>query len=310
MGLVGALAGLICWGMAVWIPEAVSLPQEFFWVIDLVHLTLLGALIGGMTVGFSDHWSGEKVFLRWLAMGTAMGLLFGGIAAVFAALLPRYWTTTSGWGERVLGWTLAGSLIGLGIGLRWSNVNKWRALHACFGGGAGGLLGGMLFASMGSHEADLFQAAGLMFTGMGISCGVTAAPVLMRQGTLQFIRSNDPRTERKYAKQRKTWELQKGDRYMLGSLGADKTATLYSQEIQVFLPDKAVAPRHAILTGRNGHFYIERHPESVDPQGFFSYTLQVRGGEIKGTQVLQSGDQILIGGTWLRFQSNRGSRRS
>ena len=64
MGLVGALAGLICWSIAVWIPEVASVPQELFWLIDHIQLTLLGALIGGLTVGFSDHWAGEKVLLR------------------------------------------------------------------------------------------------------------------------------------------------------------------------------------------------------------------------------------------------------
>src|SRR5262245_22562261 len=114
MGLVGALAGLICWGIVVWIPEVVSVPQELFWIVDLVQLTLLGALIGGMTIGFSDHWAGEKVLLRWLAAGTSMGLVFGGIGAVLVALLSHYSVTNAGWNERVLGWALGGSLIGLG----------------------------------------------------------------------------------------------------------------------------------------------------------------------------------------------------
>ena len=38
MGLVGALAGLICWSVAVWVPEAVSVPQELFWLIDLIQV--------------------------------------------------------------------------------------------------------------------------------------------------------------------------------------------------------------------------------------------------------------------------------
>ena len=305
MGLVGALAGLICWSIAVWIPNIVSVPQELFWVLDLIQLTLLGALIGGMTVGFSDHWAGERVLFRWLATGTLMGLVFGGIAALLAALVSRHSVGASGFSGKVLAWALGGSLIGLGIGLRWSNVNKWRALHAGLGGGVGGLCGGLLFATMGSQQADLFQAASLMFTGLGISCGVTAAPVLLRQGTLVFVQSKDPRAEKKYSKQQKSWELQKGDRYVLGSLGADKTATLYSQEVQVFLPDDAVAPRHAVITGRDGAFYIERHPESVDPQGFFNYVLQVAGRELKDARVLRSGDEVLIGGTRLRFQTTQ-----
>ena len=62
MGLVGALAGLICWGIVVWIPEAVSIPQELFWLVDLTQLTVLGALIGGMTVGFSDIGLARRFF--------------------------------------------------------------------------------------------------------------------------------------------------------------------------------------------------------------------------------------------------------
>jgi len=171
MGLVGALAGLICWSMAVWIPEVASVSQELFWLIDLIQLTLLGALIGGLTVGFSGHWAGEKVLWRWLAAGTAMGLLFGGIAALIVELLSSYWATTSGWGQRVAGWMLAGSLIGLGIGLRWSNVNRWRAIHALFGGAAGGLLGGLLFASMGNQAADLFRRLGWCLRAWGSVAG-------------------------------------------------------------------------------------------------------------------------------------------
>ena len=53
----------------MWIPEVTSVPEELFWLIDLIQLTLLGALIGGLTVAFSDHWAGEKVVWRWLAAG-------------------------------------------------------------------------------------------------------------------------------------------------------------------------------------------------------------------------------------------------
>ena len=45
-------------------PEVAPVPQELFWLIDLIQLTLLGALIGGLTVGFSDYWAGEKVPLE------------------------------------------------------------------------------------------------------------------------------------------------------------------------------------------------------------------------------------------------------
>src|SRR5262245_22820456 len=254
MALVGALAGLLCWGVVVWVPEFFIWPQEQFWLIDLINLACLGGLLGGMTVGFSDHWSGDSVVARWVATGTLMGVLFGALAALTAALCSREWFPLSGWQARVLTWTLAGSLVGLGIGLRWWSVNRLRSLHAWIGGGIGGLLGGLLFASIGSQAADLSQALGFVLTGTGIALGVNVAPQLMSHGMLQFVRSQDIRTEKKYAAQGKSWALQEGDQFIIGSLGADKSATLYAHEVQIFLPDERVAPRHAIVIAQKGRF--------------------------------------------------------
>ena len=193
----------------------------------------------------------------------------------------------------------------MGIGLRWWNLNRQRALHAWLGGGAGGFMGGLLFASIGSQAADLSQALGFVLTGTGITFGVNAAPVLMSQGLLQFVSSGDLPTQRKYGPQQKSWELQKGDRYLIGSLGADRTTTLYSQEVQIFLPDEQVAPRHAILTVRGGRFCLERHAESFDPMGLFQYPLQVQGRDVDRMQELRDGDTIRIGRTQLCFRSRR-----
>src|SRR5262245_66016951 len=87
MVLVGALAGLLCWGIVVWVPEFFTWRQEQFWLIDLINLACLGGLLGGMTVGFSDQWSGERVVTRWVARGTLMGVVFGDVVALEAALL-------------------------------------------------------------------------------------------------------------------------------------------------------------------------------------------------------------------------------
>ena len=47
--------------------------------------------------------------------------------------------------SRLITWMLAGSFIGLGLGLRWVNVNKARVAHAYIGGLLGGALGGAVF---------------------------------------------------------------------------------------------------------------------------------------------------------------------
>ena len=300
MALVGALAGLVCWGTIVWIPELLAVPQEYFWLLDLGNVVWLGGLLGAFSVGFSDHWSGDRILARWIVVGACMGMLFGGIAATVALAVVR-WSELFGWQSRVATWTLAGSLVGLGIGLRWWSLNRRRALHAFLGGGVGGLSGGLIFASMSSQAPDLSQALGLMLTGTGIALGVNIAPALMSRGSLTFVESTDQRAQRKYSSTGKSWELQDGDRLTIGSLGADKTATMYSQEIQVFLPDEQIAPKHAIVTGRRGRFFIERHPESIDPQGFFNYALQVQGKDVRGLEPLSNGNNILIGSTRLVF---------
>jgi hypothetical protein len=309
MTLVGGLAGLLCWSLVVWIPGSFQLAQESFWLVDVINLTLFGALIGGLTVGFADGWSGDRILARWVFSGLAIGFLCGSLSGISQAGLSRLLATESSLLSRSLSWMVAGGLIGWGAGLRWITLNKRRALHALLGGMGGGALGGAVFASLGSGIPDVSQAVGFMLTGMGITSGVTLAPVLMRDGILTFMTSEDPRATKKYGSHQKQWELQNGDRYVVGSLGADQTLTIYAQEVQVFIPDAQVAPRHAILSGRHQRFFVDRHPESIDSAGQFVYSLSVNGSDVEGPRELTDGDLILVGQTCLRFQSKRRPQR-
>src|SRR5262245_1595661 len=184
MALVGGLAGLLCWSIVVWIS----------WMPALVSAAVLGALIGGLTVVFSDRWSGEQVVSRWVLSGIVVGFLAG----MFSGFV-QLWIGSGLIQQKrlavILSWTVTGILVGFGTGLRWVMVNKLRVLHALGGGMFGGLLGGLVFASwtlistptQAPWIADLLRAMGLMMTGIGISCGVTLAPVLLRDGVLRYI---------------------------------------------------------------------------------------------------------------------------
>jgi hypothetical protein len=47
---------------------------------------------------------------------------------------------------------------------------------------------------------------------------------------------------------------------VIGRLSASQSTTMLSPELQIYIPDSLVEPRHAILISRDRRFYIEPHP--------------------------------------------------
>jgi MFS family permease len=274
------------------------------WVSDLIATTVLGAFIGGLTVAFSDRYSGNRVTPRWVVSGTFIGLLAGAIAGLIQIPIANRLAATAPLATRLISWMIAGSFIGLGLGLRWVHVNKMRAAHAYVGGLIGGLLGGIIFAELG-NLADFSQALGYVVVGVGICFGVTLAPILLRDGVLQFISSGDPTAQMKFGNKKKEWELQQGDSYTIGSATQDRSMTRYRPEIEIFVPDAAIASRHAILFGKEGRFYLARHPEIGGQAGLARYVMRVRGKTVTNSQEIFNTDDILIGRTALRFVTRR-----
>lgn len=307
MSLVGGMAGLFAWAVAT---LATSLPavQETPWLPDVISALVLGGFIGGFTVGFSDRWSGNRVLPRWIISGVLIGMSAGLIAGLIQIPLTGRLAESHSVLSRVVTWMVAGSLIGLGLGMRWLSVNRLRAAHALVGGLIGGGAGGSIFAGLGGSIPDLSLALGFVLTGLGISFGITFAPILLRDGLLQFVSSGDPRAQSKYGRSRKQWEVQDGDSYLIGSQSQDASMTRYRPEIEVYIPDAAVAPRHARLYGRDGRFFLARHPEVANPAGLARYPLRVLGRTVTGFQELHDSDDILIGRTALCFVARHRSR--
>jgi hypothetical protein len=305
MALVGAIAGLACWALQSWIGDFARLPQTQFTVLVTA---IMGALIGGLTVGFADRWTSDRVVMRWVAVGVLLGAVAGTLGGVIylPILAGVMQSNTSGFGRilgRPLTWLIAGGLIGLATGLRWFGINRLRCVHALLGGLVGGGLGGLLFTFLGSDE--FFQALAFMISGMGITLGVTLAPVLLRDGVLRFISSADPRAQNKYGSPQQEWVIQEGDRFVFGSQGADRNMTLYARAVDVYLPDARVAKQHAMLFAKCKRFYIQQHPENVGPQGQPLATLQVNNANVISTTELRDGDEIILGQTLLQFASRK-----
>lgn len=304
MSLVGGMAGLFSWVLASLISAAFA-TQSNAWASDLIAATILGGFIGGLTVAFSDRWSGSRVMPRWVVSGTLIGMLAGVIAGLIQIPITDNLSQSAPVLTRLIAWMLVGSFIGCGLGLRWAQVNPARVAHAFAGGLIGGALGGLIFIGVGTSVPDLSQALGFVSVGVGICFGVTLAPILLRDGVLQFVSSGDATAQNKFGHQGKEWEIQQGDSYVIGSQSQDMTTSRYRPEIDVFIPDAMIAARHAILFEKSGRYYVARHPDVSDQASVARFQLRVRSKTVVTSQELHPSDDILVGRTALRFVTRK-----
>jgi hypothetical protein len=306
MTLVGAIAGLCCWGIQTWLADfRLGLSQEQF---QILVTSIMGALIGGLTVGFSDHWSSERAVPRWVAAGVVLGALAGFVGGIlYLPILTGVVQVNPGGAGSLLGrtlaWAIAGGLIGLVTGLRWFEANRLRAVHALIGGLVGGAVGGALFTFLGAN--DIFQALAFMVAGTGITLGVTLAPMLLRDGVILFISSADPRAQNKYGSPQQEWVVQEGDRFVIGSQGSERNMTIYARAVDLYIPDAMIAKRHAVLVAKAKRFYLQPHPENVGPQGQPLSPLQVNSTNVVAARELHDRDEIIMGQTLLQFSSRK-----
>ncbi|HEX3437322.1 MAG TPA: FHA domain-containing protein [Pseudacidobacterium sp.] len=298
------MAGLAAWGTNALISAAVE-SASAEWLADAILILVLALLLTPFLFVQLDRFSGRS--FRWKTIGA--GILIA-IAAAAISILMLWFLRTKVSADspilyRLAGWSLAASILGLGIGLRWIQSNRMRILHTYTGGLAGGLLGGLLFVGLGPHQPELCQAAGLMLMGAGIGLGAGLAPLLIRDGAVQFISSGDPRAQSKYGRSRKFWDLKHEETYVIGSLATSQSETRFQPGAEIFIPDASMAPRHAVLYSKEGRFYIARHPDAGGPAGIAKYVLRVRGKTVTTSQEVTESDDILIGRTAFRFTAAR-----
>jgi hypothetical protein len=302
--LTGGLAGLFAWGIASLVFVGLG-PLHGAWIADAVLVCLLGTVLACSLFMWMDHASGKR--MRWESVG--WGLLLGLGAAVVAVLfiwqLQIHIQMESPTLFRLVGWALAGSLIALGIGLRWVRSNRVRVLHTYAGGLIGGLAGGLVFTFLGPHSPELCQAFGIMLTGAGIGFGATLSPMLLRDGAVQFISSGDARAQSKYGRTSKQWALELGESYVLGNIVTTDTGSKFQQGVDIFVPDSFLSSRHAVLFSKDGRYFIARHPDAGGAAGIAKFVLRVCGKTVTTSQELHESDDILVGRTALRFTSKK-----
>lgn len=302
--LTGAISGLLTWGASNLILIGLGIKQGL-WIPDASMAAVLGTFLATGIFLYTDHSAGRR--MRWSNVG--WGLLYGLGAALIVTLLmwqlQLHIQLESPALFKLIGWSLTGSLIGMGIGLRWVHNNRARVLHTYAGGLAGGLLGGLLFTFLGPHSPELCQAFGLMLTGAGTGFGAALSPMLLRNGAVQFISSGDARAQSKLGRSGKQWQLEIGESYVLGNVATSETGSRFQQGVDIFVPDSFLAPRHAVLFSKDGRYFIARHPDAGGPAGIAKYVLRVRGKTVTTSQELHESDDLLVGRTALRFTSKK-----
>jgi hypothetical protein len=257
MALIGALAGVICWFIWSLLQIPLAIDVEYY---DMIAFTLLGALIGGLSVGVNDRRLGDAIVPLWILIGVVFGAV-AGAAGGWIARFIRSAMIDAGFAADVLSWLIAGALIGLGISFRWWRVNRSRVFNGLLGGMAGGVVGGLAYLLLANLiGGGNSQAIGMALAGLGITTFISLAPILTRQGVLEFVNSSDAATQKRYKQSRKQWEIHNGEKYVIGRLSASQSTTMLSPELQIYIPDSLVEPRHAILISRDRRFYIEPHP--------------------------------------------------
>jgi hypothetical protein len=304
--LTGSVSGLLAWGAAGLTMSALASRGED-WIPDAAILMCLGLILGPLLFLFLDRVAGNPFRWQGLGLGVLFGAIFAAAAAAAASVLRDKIASESSVVYRLAVWGFASSLIALGLGLRWARSNRARVLHTYAGGLVGGLLGGSLFAGPGVHAPVLCQAFGLMLTGAGTSFGAALSPLLLAEGTLQFISSGDARAQSKYGRANRQWQIEQGESCVLGSMATSQTDTRFQPGADIFIPDASLAPRHAVIFGKDGRFYVARHPDAGGPAGIARFVLRVRGRTVTTSLLLNDSDDLLVGKTALRFAGRKAS---
>jgi MFS family permease len=292
MSVVGGMAGLFTWTLASLACLALA-GRGQQWISDLVAAAILGALVGGLAVGFDDHWSGSRVMPRRVIAAVALGIVTGLTASLLGIALSHNLAEHAPGMARVISWMLVGAFVGLAVGLCSRRLSVSTVTHGFTGGLFGGLLGGVLFTSLGSVIPNVSQALAFSFTSAGICAGIALAPALLRSGSLVFVSSGDARAQAKFGRSGKEWIMKPGFSYLIGS----EPGQAGRRETEIVIPDAAIAPRHALLFERDGRFYLMRHPDA--PPG--GSILKIGPQTVVTKRELRHNDDILIGRTALEF---------
>jgi hypothetical protein len=274
--VLGALGGLLGW----WIMGSIPTGAWNVWLAYPLVGAGLGFCIGGCvaaTDGALIKRSAGRA-LRDGALGAAAGAL-AGLTGLLLAELGFLWIG-GGFGGRTIGWMLLGGLIGLSDLLVSRQIN--RARYGALGGLGGGMLGGVLYEALtrlylaqSDRAQIIIGGIGLVLLGAWIGALIPLARQVLARGELRVLN---------------------GEHAGLVREVTDSASIGRYDGCDVYLPDAAVAWRHALVR-RTGQGFVVEVLAGAGRDALVG-TRRLAPGE---AAPLRSGERIWLGETAIEF---------
>jgi FHA domain len=300
LAVAGGLGAFTAWALLEPFLDDTALVEQRASIVAGILLFPTVAAFVGLFLGAAEGLMCRNPRRAFLSAMVGLGIGFGGglLAFVVASIvfvimvviavkldpgiaqgqgrMPRGFALLVFMMGRGAAWAVAAIPAGIGQGIALGE--RKVILNGLLGAILGGLLGGLLFDPIDifmnrGNDASLSRAVGLTVIGIfvGLFVGLVeqwtrTAWLLMRAGPLagkQFVLHRNPTV-----------------------LGSSPKADVY------LFKDAAIEPRHALIHNLGGRFEIE---DCDSPDGTY-----VNGIPVK-RQVLQAGDQIVLGKTVLEF---------
>ena len=268
--VAGGLGGLGAWAMA----------EPFMgirspWARDLV----LGAIVGLFIASFLASIEALSVSqwrqaMRAIKSGAVIGIFGGAVALVLA---EAAFDVLGGLNGRILGWSVGGLLVGLGVG--WATRSNARRRNGAIGGMLGGAVGGLCYQALTVTFPQTFgRAIAIIILGALIGFFIGLVSELFKRGWLMVVRSQsrNAREGREYPITKTVTILGRAEESDIGLFG-----------------DQSVLARHALIRNEGKNFF-------VSPTG--GAQILVNRQSVHGRCALKSGDRLEIGGTLFLFR--------
>ena len=299
LSLASGVGAIVAWMiLEPYFDDSTLVIEDEFQLVEFLLFPTVAGFIG-LFLGAAEGIMCRNLHRTVVCGAVGLGVGFGGgmiasilgdiIFAIMSAVALEFWDDPqpdqmpTGFAlliimmGRAAAWSVASIPAGLGQGIALRE--KKVLINGVVGGLLGGLVGGLLFDPISlvftsaDGEAALSRAVG--FTCIGLAVGLFVGLVEGWTKTAWLLMQKGPLAGKQFVMYRDTTVL-----------GSSPKADIY------LFKDDAIEPRHALIQNRGGRFEIE---DCNTPDGTYVNGIPVV------RQVLQSGDQIVLGKTVLEF---------
>ncbi len=235
----GAIGGLLAW-------LVVGMISTGEWEVHLANAFVgagIGLFIGG-ALGMVEGLFIKRSVLRTITggfRGVIAGVIGGGFGLLFGGI--TFLLIQGGLIARMLGWMALGLFLGLGQGVL--SFKFKRAFYGLIGGTLAGLVGGALYEVFTqafleqSAEAQVYlSAVGLILIGMSLGSIIPLTIEIAREGLIVVLTGHRANTE-------------------ISVIGDTQIGS--SDACEVYVPDKSVDKRQALVSKTQQGFFIYNH---------------------------------------------------